>query len=122
MEGNNLIKKGVAVAVILLFIGLAFVPSINANTEPETTDIFDRAIIWGIILFPHLGRPVYLDIKFFAICLWIMNMSPTNRTEDVYWFKWVTLIDFKHNNHLSIFQNRWIVRGFVYLDDIIIHQ
>ena len=31
MERNNLIKKGVVVAVILLFIGLAFAPSINAN-------------------------------------------------------------------------------------------
>ena len=28
---NNLIKKGVVVAVIFLFIGLAFAPSINAN-------------------------------------------------------------------------------------------
>jgi hypothetical protein len=33
MEKNNLIKKGVVVAVILLFIGLAFSPSINANTD-----------------------------------------------------------------------------------------
>ena len=31
MERNNLIKKGIAVAVILLFIGLAFAPSINAQ-------------------------------------------------------------------------------------------
>jgi len=31
MEGNNLIKKGVVVAVIFLFIGLAFTPGINAN-------------------------------------------------------------------------------------------
>ena len=122
MEGNNLIKKGVVVVVIVLFIGLAFVPSINANTEPETTDIDFGAYIRGIILFPHFVRPIYLDIKFFAICLWVLNRDPANITLDVYWFKWVTLIDFKHNNHLSIFQNRWIVRGLVYLDDIIIHQ
>jgi len=31
MEGNNLIKKGVAVAVILLFIGVAFAPSTAHN-------------------------------------------------------------------------------------------
>ena len=35
---NNSIKKGIAVAVILLFIGLAFAPSINANIS-ETNAI-----------------------------------------------------------------------------------
>ena len=38
MEGNNLIKKGVVVAVILLFIGLAFAPSINANISKASID------------------------------------------------------------------------------------
>ena len=38
MEGNNLIKKGVVVAVILLFIGLAFAPSINANVSKASLD------------------------------------------------------------------------------------
>ena len=38
MEGNNLIQKGVAVAVILLFIGLAFAPSINANVSKSSID------------------------------------------------------------------------------------
>ncbi len=37
MKRNNLIKKGVVVAVILLFIGLALAPSINA-TILKTTD------------------------------------------------------------------------------------
>ena len=31
MKRNILIKKGLVVAVIVLFIGLAFAPSINAN-------------------------------------------------------------------------------------------
>ena len=35
MERNNLLKKGIAVAVILLFIGLAFAPSINANVSND---------------------------------------------------------------------------------------
>jgi len=35
---NNSIKKGVAVAVILLFIGLAFAPSINANISKASVD------------------------------------------------------------------------------------
>jgi len=38
MEINNLIKKGVVVAVILLFIGLAFAPSINANISKASID------------------------------------------------------------------------------------
>ena len=36
MKENNLIKKGVVVAVILLFIGLAFAPSINANISKDS--------------------------------------------------------------------------------------
>jgi len=36
---NNLIKKGVSVAVILLFIGLAFAPSINANINKTLVDL-----------------------------------------------------------------------------------
>jgi hypothetical protein len=38
MERNNLIKKGVVVAVILLFIGLAFAPSINADISKTSVD------------------------------------------------------------------------------------
>ena len=38
MEGNNLIKKCLAVAVILLFIGLALAPSINANISKASID------------------------------------------------------------------------------------
>ena len=34
----NMIKKGLAVAVILLFIGLAFAPSINANISKASVD------------------------------------------------------------------------------------
>ena len=39
MERNNLTKKGVVVAVILLFIGLAFAPSINANIGKSSEGI-----------------------------------------------------------------------------------
>jgi len=38
MGGNNLIKKGLVVAVIILFIGLAFAPSINANISKTSID------------------------------------------------------------------------------------
>ncbi|UCF12920.1 MAG: hypothetical protein JSW06_01350 [Thermoplasmatales archaeon] len=38
MERNNLIKKSLAFAVILLFIGLAFAPSINANVSKASQE------------------------------------------------------------------------------------
>jgi hypothetical protein len=38
MEGNNLIKKGLAVVVIVLFIGLACAPSINANISKGSNE------------------------------------------------------------------------------------
>ncbi len=38
MEKNNLIKKGLVLAVILLFIGVAFAPSINANIGKASLD------------------------------------------------------------------------------------
>jgi len=38
MGGNNILKKGLAVAVILLFIGVAFAPSINANISKASID------------------------------------------------------------------------------------
>ena len=38
MEGNNLIKKALVVAVILLFIGVAFAPSINANVSKASIE------------------------------------------------------------------------------------
>jgi len=38
MERNNLIKKGLVVAVILLFIGVAFAPSINANISKASIE------------------------------------------------------------------------------------
>jgi len=39
MGGNNIIKKGLVVAVILLFIGVAFAPSINAKIGELSVDI-----------------------------------------------------------------------------------
>ncbi|EMR75079.1 hypothetical protein MBGDF03_00859 [Thermoplasmatales archaeon SCGC AB-540-F20] len=38
MGGNNIIKKGSVLAVILLFIGVAFAPSINANVSKASID------------------------------------------------------------------------------------
>jgi len=47
MEGNNLIKKGVVVAVVLLFISVSVIPStgnivsFDDTTPPNTTHVFD---------------------------------------------------------------------------------
>ncbi len=45
-------KKLLAIGVIVLFLGLACAPSINAN-ETETTEVFDRALITALLLFPE---------------------------------------------------------------------
>jgi len=47
---NNLIKKGVVVAVILLFIGFAFAPSINTNISKASLDselVEITTEVWG---------------------------------------------------------------------------
>ena len=47
---NNIIKKGLVVAVILLFVGLAFAPSINANIgelrEETSSAVLDNLPLW----------------------------------------------------------------------------
>ena len=67
-----MLKKGLAVAVILLFIGVAVAPSINA-TDKEINDNttepldFGRTIIRGFGLFPHFSGDnltfFYLNFK-----------------------------------------------------------
>ena len=50
MEKNNLIKKSLTVAVILLFIGIAFAPSINANINKASLDsklVEITTKVWG---------------------------------------------------------------------------
>lgn len=113
-------KKLLVVGVIFLFLSLTVAPSINANKKSKTTDI-SRIFVRGVILFPHLVYPCYKNLKFFAIRLWTLTYTPTNRTQEVYWFTWVTLRDYGHNRYLDIFQNRWMVLGFLDIDDIIIH-
>ncbi|UCF12801.1 MAG: hypothetical protein JSW06_00715 [Thermoplasmatales archaeon] len=58
MERNNLIKKVVVVAVILLFIGLAFAPSINA-------DVSTISRINTIIIKPQ-DKTVTLTCRYFT--------------------------------------------------------
>ena len=48
MERYNLIKKGIVVAVIFLFIGLAFAPSINANINKESNLVEITTEVCGI--------------------------------------------------------------------------
>ena len=55
-----MIKKGLAVAVILLFIGVAFIPNVSAYDKEINDDIIEpldigRTIIRGFGLFPHFS-------------------------------------------------------------------
>jgi hypothetical protein len=59
IERNNLIKKGIVVAVILLFIGLAFAPSINA-------DVSNISRINAIIIKPQ-DKTVTLTCRYFTL-------------------------------------------------------
>ncbi len=69
MEGNNLIKKGVVVAVILLFIGLAFAPSINANVSKASNKSQGNKTD---NLSP-LGFQIYNGFRFPGINIYVFN-------------------------------------------------
>jgi len=88
-----MIKKGLAVAVILLFIGLALAPSINANDKEindDTTEPLDigRSRIRGFGLFPRYSGE---NVTFFALRLSYMMINSTERTIGVCWLKRITL-------------------------------
>ncbi|GAH09629.1 unnamed protein product, partial [marine sediment metagenome] len=64
MNGNSLFKKGLAVAVILLFIGMSVVPSTGIIVEDAQIDCFSIPYYWANqppealnITGPHYGRP-----------------------------------------------------------------
>ena len=88
-----MIKKGLAVAVILLFIGVAFAPSINAKgieIKDDTTEPLGigRTIIRGFGLFPIFWED---NVTFLAIRLHLIIITNTTRTVETYWFQWITL-------------------------------
>ena len=88
-----MLKKGLAVAVILLFIGLALVPSSHAKDKEICDDTIEPLDIGRIILRGFLIFPFYHDdmITFFAIRVHYIIITGTERTTDIWFFEWVTL-------------------------------
>ena len=88
-----MIKKGLAVAVILLFIGVAFAPSINAKDKEikdDTTEPLDvgRTIIRGFGMFPIYWGD---NVTFFAIRLSFIVINGTDRETVTIRLRWITL-------------------------------
>jgi len=86
-------RKGLAVAVILLFIGLALAPSINAKDieiKDDTIEPLDigRFMVRGFGLFPRYSGE---NVTFFALRLSYMMINGTERTIGVCWLKRITL-------------------------------
>ena len=88
-----MLKKGLAVAVILLFIGVAFAPSTNAKDieiKDDTTKPLDigRSMIRGFGVFPRYSGE---NVTFFALRLSYVMINSTERTIGVCWLKRITL-------------------------------
>ena len=86
-------RKCLAVAVILLFIGVAFAPSINAKDieiKDDTTEPLDvgRSMIRGFGLFPRYSGE---NVTFFALRTSYIMINSTERTIGVCWLKRITL-------------------------------
>lgn len=47
----NFIKNGLAGGIVLSFVYLAVIPSINAEQEYKPTEVFDRVLFSSILLF-----------------------------------------------------------------------
>ena len=87
-----MLRKGLAVAVILLFIGVAFIPSINAKGIEINDDIIEpldigRTILRGWGLFPHHCGDNFI---FFALSVHYITITGTSRTTGTIRFRWIT--------------------------------
>ena len=88
-----MLRKGLAVAVILLFIGVAFAPTINAKDveiKDDTIEPLDisRNGIRGFGLFPRYSGE---NVTFFAVRLSYTMINGTERETGVYSLKRITL-------------------------------
>ncbi len=86
-------KKGLAVAIILLFIGLALAPSINAKgieIKDDTTEPLDvgRFRIRGFGLFPRYSGE---NVTLFALRLVYSMINATESETGIYSLKRITL-------------------------------
>ena len=88
--GARMFRKGLAVAVILLFIGVALLPSITAHDTEINDDITEpldvgRQIIRGLGFFPITDGDY---ITFFVIRLKVFSFTEWEYT--TYYYQWVT--------------------------------
>jgi hypothetical protein len=90
-----MLRKGLAVAVILLFIGVAFIPNVSAydkEINDDTTKPLDivRTAISGFGLFPISWGG---NVTFFALrChIRIINLSSREIERYTIRFKWITI-------------------------------
>jgi len=89
-----MLRKGLAVAVILLFIGVALAPSINATDKKEINDNvaepldIGRGTIRGWILFPHHCGD---NFTFFALRCHYITINGTIRKTGTITLRWITL-------------------------------
>ena len=88
-----MLKKGLAVAVILLFIGVALVPSITATDKEKNDNLtepldFGRIILRGFLIFPFYHCDMF---TFFAIRVHYTIITGTERTTGEWSREWVTL-------------------------------
>jgi len=86
-------KKGLAVAVILLFIGVAFTSSINATDKEINDDIIEpldigRFMVRGFGLFPHYHGD---NFTFFALRCHYITITGTSRTTGTFHFRWISI-------------------------------
>jgi len=92
-------RKGLAVAVILLFIGVAFIPNVSAydkEINDNTTEPLDvgRSAIRGFGLFPHYHGD---NFTFFALRCHYIIITGTSRTTGTIHFRWIsTSMPFVH--------------------------
>ena len=88
-----MLRKGLAVAVILLFIGVAFIPNVSAYDKEINDDIIEpldigRTIIRGFGLFPIFWGD---NVTFFAIRLSFIVINGTDMETVTIRLRWITL-------------------------------
>jgi len=81
-------KKYLAIVVILLFIGLVFAASINAELKPGPMETIDRSYFRGLFLKPRDN-----DKGWFAIHIVVIHNLSSNPHRSVFWFKWLENIN-----------------------------
>ena len=104
MERNNLIKKGVVVSVILLFIGVSIAPSINSeiieiDSEPMTDDNVEFIFIGFIRSFEIgvEGNYSYLYVEYLYTLVFYYHRGDLLDV-NIYKYSHASIISYKKAN------------------------